>query len=83
MKSDRQIEIQRNLSALEKPTWPDSALLTCLKLLSQSNSDAVNALSSLDGWTEGGETIKVVNQPPWGPHLVVGLVRKRYSPTLL
>lgn len=57
--------------------------MTCLEVLSQSNADVVNALSILDGWTEGGETIKVVYQPPWGPHLVVGLVRKRYSPTLL
>jgi hypothetical protein len=83
MTSARQIEIQQKLSAMEKPTWADSALLACFAALSQSDSDVVDALSVLDGWTEGGETIKVVYRPPWGPSFVVGLVRKRYSPSLL
>jgi hypothetical protein len=83
MTSDRQRAIQRELSALEAPTWAESALLACFEVLSHSDSDVVDALSLIDGWTEGSETIKVVYRPPWGPHLVVGLVRKRYSPTLV
>ena len=83
MTSDRQIELQRKLSAVEKPTWAESALLACFEVLSHSTADVVDAISILDGWTEGDETIKVVYRPPWGPDHIVGLVRKRYSPTLL